>query len=356
MALRPEELVLPFSALVGQEHVQRALLMLAVNPRLHGLLIRGEKGTGKSTAARGLAALLPRVRVNAGCAFRCAADRPRSWCDECSAGDPPGVEEVRPSFVTLPLGATEDQVLGTFDLSRALQQGERRFAPGLLARANQGVLYVDEVNLLEDHLVDVLLDAAALGVHVVAREGLTLAHPAAFLLVGTMNPEEGDLRPQLTDRFGLCAEIKTLEDLAQRARIAERSLAHESEPATYREKWADEERGLGERILQARARLEQVQGIEQWLEPVARLSVSLGVHGHRADALMIKAVATLAALDGRTEIQPLDLEQAAELVYPHRLRRQPFEETAFDPEMLRERVRDVLGGSTTLEKKSPKAG
>ncbi len=335
--------VLPFPALVGQETLKRALLMLAVNPRLAGLLIRGEKGTAKSVAARGLARLMPPVRVNEACCFGCTTDRPGAWCAECKERPKPKSVERRPPFVTLPLGITEDQLIGTIDLERALRSGEKRFEPGLLARVNQGVLYVDEVNLLDDHMVDLLLDCAATGVNVVAREGIAVVHPAEFLLVGTMNPEEGELRPQLQDRFGLCAEIRTLEDLDDRAEIVERCLAFEAEPQAFHKEWAKEEKALTRTIAAARRILPKIKSDGGWSTAVARLSVSLGVHGHRADILMIKAASTLAALDGRKEIEARDIEDAATLVYPHRLRRRPFDEEPLSAEELRERVREALG-------------
>jgi len=348
--------VLPFPALAGQDHVKQALLMLAVNPRLSGLLIRGEKGTGKSTAARGLARLLPRIRSHAGCPFGCAENTPQGWCPACRAKDPPLFEEKPAPFVTLPLGTTEDRLLGTFDLERALRHGEKRFLPGLLARVNGGILYVDELNLLEDHLVDLLLDCAASGVNHVEREGISTTHPAQFLLVGTMNPEEGELRPQLQDRFGLCAEIRTLTDPEVRAEIIDRCLAFERDPAAFRARWEPEEKACRQRIAAARALLPEIRPGREWQVAVGRVSTRLGVHGHRADLLMIKGAATLAALDGRGALEARDLEDAATLVYPHRLRRVPFEQVDMDAEALRAAVRDALGeASPGPKKKSPGA-
>ena len=337
-----ENRILPFPALTGQEHVKQALLMLAVNPRLAGLLIRGEKGTAKSTAARGLARLLPRIKINQGCRFGCAAVPSRSWCSECRERPKPATAEKRPPFETLPLGITEDQLLGTFDLEQALKHGEKRFAPGLLARVNQGVLYVDELNLLDDHIIDLLLDSAASGVNYVEREGISIVHPASFLLVGTMNPEEGELRPQLQDRFGLCAEIRTLSDPEQRIEIIERSLEFEANPRTFRAQWAKQEKALTTTITRARRLLPRIKPHQAWHRAVVDLSVSLGVHGHRADILMIKAAATLAALDGREEITPQDIETAATLVYPHRLKRTPFEEVRVSELEIRERAQEVI--------------
>ncbi len=337
-----ENRILPFPALTGQEHVKQALLMLAVNPRLSGLLIRGEKGTAKSTAARSLARLLPRIKSNQGCRFGCAAVPSRSWCSECRERPKPAGVEKRPPFATLPLGITEDQLLGTFDLEQALKHGEKHFAPGLLARVNQGVLYVDELNLLDDHIVDLLLDSAASGVNYVEREGISIVHPAQFLLVGTMNPEEGELRPQLQDRFGLCAEIRTLSDPDQRVEIIERCLDFEANPRAFRAQWAKQEKALTAAIARARRILPKIEPNHDWYRAVVELSVSLGVHGHRADILMIKAAATLAALDGRKEILSADIETAATLVYPHRLKRLPFEDARISEPELREKAREIM--------------
>ncbi len=341
--MRPEERVMPLSAVVGHDEVKLGLRMLAVNPALGGLLIRGEKGTAKSTLARGVARLLPVGRVNGGCAFGCATDRPADWCDDCRAleGDPDPVGRRAP-FETLPLGITEDRLLGSLDIEHALQSGRRRFEPGLLARVNGGVLYVDEVNLLDDPLVDLLLDAAASGVNVVSREGISVCHPAEFLLVGTMNPEEGELRPQLQDRFGLCAEIAHLPDADRRAEIVERNLAFEADPAGFIARWADRENEEATAIAAARARLPAVRPARRWLEAAAELSLSLEVDGHRADLLLIKGAMALAALAGRDELVADDLERAAPLVYAHRLRRRPFEEASLTPDELRGRAREML--------------
>lgn len=342
--------VMPFSALVGQQRLKQALLLLAVNPKLNGLLIRGEKGTAKSTAARALARLLPPIRVNDSCSFSCSPEKRTSWCLECQNADEPVVVERPPRFETLPLGITEDQLVGTIDLEHALRHGKQKFAPGLLARVNQGVLYVDEVNLLEDHIVDLLLDVAAMGVNVVAREGITLSHPAEFLLIGTMNPEEGVLRPQFLDRFGLCAEIRTIESTEERALIVERCLSFESDPAAFHSTWASAESELTEAIVEARQLLPRIVIDRDWCEAVAELSLALGVHGHRPDVLMVKTMATLAALDGRHEIQAGDMETASLLVYPHRLRRRPFETKTLSDEDVRDQARQIA--STTEKKKA----
>jgi magnesium chelatase subunit D len=337
-----QQQIMPFAALIGQEKIKLALLMLGVNPRLNGVLLRGEKGTAKSTAARGLASLLPSIEVNQGCHFGCRSNRPGTWCAECQRRSERTVVECRPPFATLPLGITEDQLLGTIDLERALQRGEQRFKPGLLARVNHGVLYVDEINLLDDHIVDLLLDSAAMGVNVVEREGVSASHPADFLLVGTMNPEEGVLRPQLLDRFGLCVEVTASRDAAERAEIIDRCLSFERDPVGFTQAHAETEAALSEQIRQARELLPAVEVDPSWLTTVAELSLALGVDGHRADILMIKAAQTLAALDGRTAIHTEDIDVAAEVVYAHRLRRRPFDDQAQGDESFRETVREVV--------------
>src|SRR6185503_3633153 len=242
--------IFPFTAVVGQERMKRALLLNAVNPRIGGVLIRGERGTAKSTAARALAALLPEVHVVKDCRFGCDPDQPTQWCTECqerAAISPLPAATRRTSFVNLPVSATEDRVVGTLDIEKAIQKGERHFEPGVLAGANRGLLYVDEVNLLDDHVVDLLLDSAAMGVNMVEREGISFSHPARFILVGTMNPEEGELRPQLLDRFALCVDIKSIKNARERIEILERHIAYESDPQGFRSEWEPVEQSLGER-------------------------------------------------------------------------------------------------------------
>src|SRR5512135_2535970 len=248
--------IYPFTAIVGQERMRRALVLNAVDPRIGGVLIRGERGTAKSTAARALAALLPRVRTVRGCRFGCDPDQPTSWCTECreraASGEPLPVEEKPIPFINLPVSATEDRVVGTLDIERAIQQGERRFEAGVLAAANRGLLYVDEVNLLDDHVVDLLLDSAAMGVNVVEREGISFSHPARFILVGTMNPEEGDLRPQLLDRFAFAVDITGIHDQMARMQILERNLQFESDPEGFYAEWEPREKVLSQEIDRAR--------------------------------------------------------------------------------------------------------
>ena len=330
--------VYPFTAIVGQERLKRALLLNAINPRVGGVLIRGEKGTAKSTAVRALARLLPLQRVIADCQFGDPPDDPRRMCDRCHgrllAGEPLPVVERPTRLVELPVNASEDRVVGALDLEHALAEGQRRFEPGLLAQANRGLLYVDEVNLLDDHLVDLLLDAAAMGMNTVEREGISVSHPARFILVGTMNPEEGELRPQLLDRFGLVVEIGGLKDIDGRIAIIERTMAYNRDPDTFADDWRPAEELLRQRIEEAQRLLESVQITSMDMGIVARLAVELGVDGHRADLAILEAARTNAALEGRVAVGPDDIRVAAELALPHRLRRQPFVEVQVDEAQL----------------------
>ena len=323
--------IFPFTAIVGQKRMKRALILNAVYPQIGGVLIRGERGTAKSTAARALAALLPEIDVIADCPFSCDPDRPESWCTAClerhGNGNAPPRLRRRTRFVDLPVSATEDRVVGTLDIERAIQEGERHFEPGVLAAANRGVLYVDEVNLLDDHVVDLLLDAAAMGVNVVEREGISFSHPARFILIGTMNPEEGNLRPQLLDRFALCVDIRGIPDPAARMLIMERNLAYESDPDGFCAEWAPREEALSREIAQARRRLPQVRHSRADLASIATLMSEMGVDGHRADLVVLKAARTHAAFEGLTRLTDEDILLAAELALPHRLRRHPLQES-----------------------------
>ncbi len=321
----------PFTAIVGQERMKRALILNAIYPQIGGVLIRGERGTAKSTAARGLAALLPEIEVVADCPFACDPARPSSWCTLCQERAESGEELPRAwrqtSFVDLPVGATEDRVVGTLDIERAIQQGEKRFEPGVLAAANRGVLYVDEINLLDDHVVDLLLDAAAMGVNVVEREGVSFSHPARFILIGTMNPEEGDLRPQLLDRFGLCVDIEGIRDPRARVAIMANNLAFEDNPDQFCAERATDDQVLSDEILQARNLLPDVAFTHSDLATIASLMSGLGIDGHRPDLVILKTARAHAAFEGRERIADRDVLLAAELVLPHRLKRQPLQET-----------------------------
>ncbi|HIE11878.1 MAG TPA: magnesium chelatase ATPase subunit I [Desulfotomaculum sp.] len=333
-----EKQIFPFTALVGQEEMKKALILNAVNPRLGGVLIRGEKGTAKSTAVRGLASLLPEISVVAGCPFNCDPDDVTTMCAGCrerleAGGElPAAARKMR--VAELPVSATEDRVVGTLDIEHAIKKGEKRFEPGVLAEANRGILYVDEVNLLDDHVVDVLLDAAAMGVNTVEREGVSFTHPAQFILVGTMNPEEGELRPQLLDRFGLCVNITGVNDPALRVEIVKRRVAFEEDPAGFAALWQEEQRRLRERIVAARRILPQVEISDEMLLLIARTAIEMGVDGHRADLVMMKAAKTNAALEGRLGVIEEDVKATANFALLHRMRRKPFEELAIDEEKL----------------------
>jgi Mg-chelatase subunit ChlI len=334
--------VYPFTAVVGQERMRRALVLNAVNPRIGGVLIRGERGTAKSTAARALAALLPEVQVVADCRFGCDPDQPTTWCTECreraASGQGLPTKMRRTSFVDLPVSATEDRVVGTLDIEAAIKRGERRFEPGVLAAANRGLLYIDEVNLLDDHVVDLLLDSAALGMNIVEREGISFAHPARYILVGTMNPEEGDLRPQLLDRFALSVDIRGISALADRVAIIERNLAFEADPEGFRAHWLPREEALSRQIEAARSLIDRVTYSKRDLLSIAALTSSLQVDGHRADLVILKAARAQAAFEGRTAINDLDIALAAELALPHRLRRGPFQQSEVSLEDLQARI------------------
>jgi magnesium chelatase subunit D len=324
-----------------------ALLLHAVNPRLGGVLIRGEKGTAKSTAVRALAALLPASPAVSGCVFGCNPDRTAELCESCTAlvaGEPkPDVIDRPVSVVELPIGATEDRVLGSLDLEHAIQSGERRFEPGLLARANRGILYVDEVNLLGDHLVDVLLDAAALGWNYVEREGVSYTHPASFMLIGTMNPEEGDLRPQLLDRFALTVEVTGLSNPSERAEVVRRRIDFENDPVSFIARQLPVEQAERKRLARAREILPSVVVPDSALDLIVRICLEFDVDGLRCDLAMYRTAIALAAYSDRTTVQPEDVRLAAELALPHRRRRQPFDQTGLDQQRLDEIMNDHDG-------------
>lgn len=347
-----ERVIFPFTAVVGQERMVRALVLNAVDPRIGGVLIRGERGTAKSTAARALADLLPPIQVVQDCRFGCDPSKPNSWCTECQerflTGEDPLPVEVRPTpFVNLPVSATEDRVVGTLDIERAIQKGERHFEPGVLAAANRGMLYIDEVNLLDDHVVDILLDSAAMGVNVVEREGISFSHPARFILVGTMNPEEGDLRPQLLDRFAFSVEIRGILDKGQRVEIMRRNIAFEGEPDAFRQYWLPQELELSKRIEHARQLVEEVTFTQRDLLIIADLTSSMEVDGHRSDLVILKAARAQAAFEGRTRITPRDIAMAAELALPHRVKSGPFRKSDAGIETLNTKISE-LKMQTTL--------
>jgi Mg-chelatase subunit ChlI len=343
--------IYPFTAIVGQDRMRRALVLNAVDPRIGGVLIRGERGTAKSTAARALAALLPQVQIVSGCRFGCDPNKHTTWCTECrerfSGGAEIPIETRSTPFINLPVSATEDRVVGTLDIEAAIQKGERHFEPGVLAAANRGLLYIDEVNLLDDHVVDVLLDAAAMGMNIVEREGISFSHPARFILVGTMNPEEGDLRPQLLDRFALSVEIYGIRETRERVLIMQRNLAFEADPQDFATEWQLHEHDLSLAIARARELVEQVTYTTRDLLSIAALTSSLGVDGHRPDLVILKAARAQAAFEGRLRITERDIALAAELALPHRMKHTPFQQAAMGMEELAERIEQLQGLSAS---------
>lgn len=322
--------VFPFSALVGQDEMKLALLIAAVDPRIGGVLVFGDRGTGKSTAVRALAGLLPPMRVVAGCPYRCDPEDGDAQCEACRQSTPKEGQKCRllpVPVVDLPLGATEDRVVGALDLERALTEGVKSFEPGLLARANRGFLYVDEVNLLEDHLVDLLLDVAASGENLVEREGLSIRHPARFVLIGSGNPEEGELRPQLLDRFGLSVEVTTPRELPVRVEVVRQREAFERDPAAFVTKWKRKDEALRRRIGTARGRLASVGVGDAALEQASRLCMRLGTDGLRGELVLVRAARAVAALDGDVAVTDAHLRKVAPAALRHRLRRNPLDES-----------------------------
>lgn len=310
--------------------MKRALVLNTIDTRIGGVLIRGERGTAKSTAVRALAALLPEIEVVADCPFSCDPHNAENQCDNCrarvAAGETLPVARRRTKVIDLPVSATEDRVIGTLDIERAIKSGEKHFEPGVLAAANRGLLYVDEVNLLDDHVVDLLLDSAAMGVNVVEREGISFLHPAQFILVGTMNPEEGELRPQLLDRFGLCVEISGITDPQARVEIVKRRIDYEQDPVAFHDQWKSEEERLAREITRARELLPKVEYSPRDLYATAELTSALEVDGHRADIIILKAGRAHAALRGSMFLETQDILHAAELALLHRVKKRPLEE------------------------------
>lgn len=333
----------PFTAVVGMDDLRLGLLLNAVSPAVGGVLVRGEKGTAKSTAVRALATLLPEVSVVGGCRFSCdpAAPDPRCPDGPHEPGRPGAARAAR--MVELPVGASEDRLVGALDIERALAEGVKAFEPGLLAEAHRGVLYVDEVNLLHDHLIDSLLDAAAMGSSYVEREGVSVRHAARFLLVGTMNPEEGELRPQLLDRFGLTVEVAASREPDERVEVVRRRLAYDDDPAGFAARWADEEDVLRTRIVAARALLPEVRLGDTALRQIAATCAAFEVDGMRADIVMARTAVALAAWAGRTDVTAADVRQAALLALPHRRRRSPFDAPGLDEDKLDETLEEFAG-------------
>jgi len=338
-------MIFPFTPIVGQEEMKTGLILNVIDPSIGGLLIMGEKGTAKSTAVRALAELLPELKAVKGCPFNC--DPEGVICSGCRENQARGglleAEQRRMRVVELPLGITEDRLVGTLDVEYALKKGEKRFEPGILADANRNFLYVDEVNLLEDHIVDLLLDSAAMGVNTVEREGVSFIHPARFILVGTMNPEEGELRPQLLDRFGLCARVTTIQDKSLRVEILRRRAAFDSDPEGFSQTWKAEQENLSQKIIVAKETLSEVAVEDETFEKIVGITSQLSLDGHRADIVILKAARALAAFRNKKNIGMEEIKDTAHLALSHRLKRLPFEETSPG----RNQLHGILSGLTS---------
>lgn len=331
--------IYPFSAIVGQEKMKKALILNIINPSIGGVLIKGEKGTAKSTAVRALVNLLPSYQGIAGCRYNCSSHT-EVFCSECNRKEHKEWLTKKMQVVDLPIGATEDRVVGTLDIEHALRHGEKKFEPGILASANGNVLYVDEINLLDDHLVDILLDSAAMGENIVEREGVSYSHPARFVLVGTMNPEEGDLRPQLLDRFGLTVEVIGEKAIDDRVEVIKRRLLFEEDKNDFITTFKASDEHISAQIKSAKEHLSKVDIPAEFLEIIAEISIELGVDGHRADITMLKTAKTLAAYYGREQVKKDDVFEAAELVLPHRMRKNPFDKSGLSKDALKRWLKD----------------
>ena len=334
----------PFTAIVGQTAMKRALLLNAVNPKIGGVLVRGKKGTAKSTAVRSLAGLLPSVTVVQGCPYNCSPEERQGLCTRCD----PQAGEVQPvvrqiPIIDLPVGATEDRLVGSLDIEEAIKTGNRVFEPGLIAATHRGILYIDEVNLLNDHLVDILLDAAAMGRNYVEREGISVTHRSEFILVGTMNPEEGDLRPQLLDRFGLAVEVEGRFTPEERQEVVKRRIAYEADSQGFMAEWSQAEVEERERVLRSQKLLPQVIVSDDILTLITAICAEYDVDGMRGDIVMYKTAATIAAYEDRTEVNAEDVREAANLALLHRQRRQPFQQPNLATEQLDSMVDDFQG-------------
>lgn len=329
-------MIFPFTAIVDQEEMKLALILNVIDPSIGGVLIMGEKGTAKSTTVRALAELLPEIDVVKGCRFNCSPKGP--FCSEClerlKNNETFEVEKKKMRVVELPLGVTEDRVVGSLDIERAIKRGEKHFEPGILAEANRNFLYVDEVNLLEDHIVDLLLDSAAMGINTVEREGISFVHPARFILVGTMNPEEGELRPQLLDRFGLCVEVHAIRDKAKRIEILKRKIEFDNDPEAFLRKWQPAQEELAKRIINAQKLLKDIIIKEEAFYWIVEITSEVNLDGHRADIVILKAARAYAAFNGNNEVKPEDIKKIAPLALKHRLKRLPFEDISKEAEKL----------------------
>ena len=329
-------MIFPFTAIVDQDEMKLALILNVIDPSIGGVLIMGEKGTAKSTTVRALADLLPEIEVIKGCRFNCSPEGP--FCSNClekiKNGNSLETEKKKMRVVELPLGVTEDRVVGTLDIEHAIKKGEKRFEPGILAEANRNFLYIDEVNLLEDHIVDLLLDSAAMGINTVEREGISFTHPARFILVGTMNPEEGELRPQLLDRFGLCVQVNSLRDKSLRMEVLKRKAEFDDDPEGFLRKWEPEQKKLLEKILKAKENLKKVEIGDEALSLVVEITSQLNLDGHRADIVMLKSARAYTAFNGKEKITSEEIKKVAPLALRHRLKRLPFEDISSEVEKL----------------------
>jgi len=345
MTHRARRAILPFTAIVGQDTMKKALILNAINPRIGGVLIRGEKGTAKSTAVRALAELLPEIEVVNGCTFNCNPYDTREMCDFCYAKSTNGadlnVTMRRMWVVDLPLGATEDRVVGSIDVEKAIKGGIKALEPGILAAANRGILYIDEVNLLDDHVADVILDSAAMSINVVEREGVSVSHPSKFILVGTMNPEEGELRPQLLDRFGLQASVESIDDVDMRVEIVKQVESFERDPEEFKERFEVNQEELRDKIAHAKQIVNEVAISDDLLKLTAETCIKLGVRTHRAEIVITRAAKAIAAFDSRKKVTFDDIKEAMELALPHRMRRKPFESPSLDNKKLDEMMQDT---------------
>ncbi len=336
--------ILPFTAIVGQDQMKQALILNAINQRIGGVLIRGEKGTAKSTAVRALAEILPVIEIVKGCPFNCNPANEQELCDICDerihSGEKIETLKKKVQVITLPLGSTEDRVIGTIDIERAIKEGIKALEPGILAAVNRGILYIDEVNLLDDHVVDVLLDSAAMGVNVVEREGISLSHPAKFILIGTMNPEEGELRPQMLDRFGLQVTVEGIADVDDRVAIVRVADAFEIDPYAFMQQYEPEQKRLTEKIVTAKAILPRVKISDEIVRKIAQTCVDMGVMTHRAEITIVRTAKTIAAFNGREEVTVEDVREAMALALPHRMRKKPFEDPRVDQQKINDMMQD----------------
>ncbi len=329
-------MIFPFSAIVDQEEMKLSLILNVIDPSIGGVLIMGEKGTAKSTAVRALADLLPEIDLIKGCKFSCSPQG--TFCSDCiekiKNNEKLEIEKKKMRVVELPLGVTEDRVVGSLDIEQAIKKGEKHFHPGILANANRNFLYVDEVNLLEDHIVDLLLDSAAMGINIVEREGISFVHPARFILVGTMNPEEGELRPQLLDRFGLCVQVNSIREKSMRVEILKRKAEFDDDPEEFYKKWQPFQQELVEKIINAKEKLKTIPITDEAVSKVVEITAELNLDGHRADIVILKAARAYTAFLNKKEITKDEIKMVAPLALKHRLKRLPFEDISEETKKL----------------------